>query len=68
MNAQMVFSKDDLAPMPLVARFSTIRYDYSELESELSCSFITSESSHPTTYSATTNSGRDNDRDDKGED
>lgn len=61
---------------PIVARFATIRYDLPSGQDPkdsgrvyASIPLVTwDDTTHPTTYSATTKRGDDNDSDDKGED
>lgn len=55
-------------PQPLVARFATIRYDLDELPDEISATFLGKETTSPLTFSASTRSGKDNDKDDRGAD
>lgn len=74
MDIKITPVSQDTEKMPIVARFSTIRYD--EVESgEVSpiyatgiLSIVESETTYPTTYSSTTCKGEDNDRDDTGND
>jgi hypothetical protein len=56
--------------MPLVARFATIEYDLEEIESAVvpHATILPPEKTSPTTYSATTKNGDDNDKDDTGND
>lgn len=60
--------------MPIVARFSTIRYDevetgeVSQIYATGILSIIESETTYPSTYSLTTSRGEDNDKDDTGND
>ncbi len=60
----------DKTGIPLVARFATIRFDIDEEASEHSV-YMTGKGifgTDPTTYSATTKSGNDQDTDDTGQD
>ncbi|MDB4181054.1 hypothetical protein N9611_02260 [Flavobacteriaceae bacterium] len=74
MNFKVTSTPTDLPQTPIVARFATIRYDELE-ENEVSpiyatgiLSVVESESTSPSTYSFTSSSGKDRDKDDRGND
>jgi hypothetical protein len=71
MNVKNIIQDEPMTP--IVARFSTIRYDEPETDKKApmyaSIPLISfDDTTHPTTYSSTTSSGKDKDKDDKGRD
>lgn len=74
MNLKTTIVTTNFEKTPIVARFSTIRYDEVEEPEEVTGVYATTamelyfDTSKPSTYSHTTRSGRDRDKDDKGSD
>jgi hypothetical protein len=71
MNVKKIIQNEPLTP--IVARFSTIKYDEPDSNEKTplyaSIPLISfDDTTHPTTYSSTTSRGKDKDKDDKGKD
>lgn len=66
----MLHAADTSENIPIVVRFGKVQYDREDYEriQPLVASYIIVGDTHPTTYSATTRGGDDNDSDDTGSD
>lgn len=74
MNFKVTSIEQDAPQTPIVARFSTIRYDETSDEEVQPIyatgimSIVESETTYPSTYSFTSQKGKDRDKDDTGND